>query len=105
MTGEKAKPIMEDFISRTKTEEGCTYYGWTREGNTLKRREMYVDGAAINAHLENVGECITALLSPGVATLDSIDIQGPADQLELVKPGTESLGTKNTLLRTVVLPT
>ena len=91
---DKAKPIMEEFIAKTKTEEGCIYYGWVRAGNTLKCREAYVDGAAVNAHTENVGALIQAILADGVATLDSITIQGPADQLEIVKPGTEALGTK-----------
>ena len=40
------------------------------------------------------GACIQAILAEGVAILDSISIHGPADQLELVKPGTEALGTK-----------
>jgi quinol monooxygenase YgiN len=90
---DKAKPVMDDFIAKTKTEDGCVYYGWVREGSTLKCREMYVDGAAANAHLENVGSCIGALLEEGVATLDSINVQGPADELEIVKPSTEALGT------------
>jgi len=85
---------MEAFIARTTTEAGCVYYGWVREGDTLKCREAYVDGEAINEHLANVGECITAILADGVASLDSINIHGPADQLEIVKPGTEALGTK-----------
>ena len=46
------------------------------------------------AHLENVGSCIESILGEGVASLDSIEIQGPADQLDIVKPGTEALGTK-----------
>ena len=90
----KAKPIMEEFIAKTKAEAGCVYYGWVKEGNTLKCREMYVDGAAVGAHLENVGSCIESILGEGVASLDSIEIQGPADQLDIVKPGTEALGTK-----------
>ena len=91
---EKAKPVMEDFVEKTKSEDGCVYYGWVRDGDKLKCREGYVDGAAINAHLANVGDCIQAILAEGVASLDSINIQGPADQLELVKPGTKDLGTK-----------
>merc|ERR1719421_981941 len=91
---EKAKPIMEDFVARTKNEAGCVYYGWVRDGDKLKCREMYVDGAAVNAHLENVGPAIQALLAPEIVSLDDINIQGPADQLEIVKPGTEALGTK-----------
>ncbi len=59
------------------------YYGWTLTGNKLKCREAYVDGNAVNAHLANVGDCITALLADGVATLDTIEIHGPIDQLEI----------------------
>ena len=91
---EKAKPIMADFIKKTRTESGCLYYGWTLVGDKLKCREGYVDGAGVNAHLTNVGDCIGALLSEGVAKLDSIEIHGPSEQLELVKPGTKDLGTK-----------
>ena len=40
---------------KTKTEAGCIYYGWTIAGDKLFCREGYVDGAAANAHLENVG--------------------------------------------------
>ena len=90
----KAKPIMEEFIARTKSEPGCLYYGWVRDGNQLKCREGYQNGAAVNAHLENVGSCIQAILAEGVASLDSLNIHGPAAELEIVKPGTEALGTK-----------
>ena len=91
---QKAKPVMAEFVTKTRSESGCLYYGWTLTGDKLKCREAYVDGNSVNEHLKNVGDCITALLADGVATLDSINIHGPADQLELVKPGTEALGTK-----------
>jgi len=89
----KAEPIMKDFVEKTKTEKGCIYYGWCKTGDKLKCREAYVDGAAVNAHLENVGPCIQALLADGIAKLESIDIQCPEDQVAVVKPGTEALGT------------
>ena len=89
----KAKPIMEEFIARTKNEPGCLYYGWVRDGNQLKCREGYQNGAAINAHLENVGSCIRAILLRVWHRLVA-DIHGPAAELEIVKPGTEALGTK-----------
>jgi len=91
---EKAKPIMDEFVTKTKTEAGCVYYGWTKVDDKLFCRESYADGDAVNAHLENVGPCIQAILAEGVATLDSIQIHGPAAELEKVKPGTEALGTK-----------
>jgi quinol monooxygenase YgiN len=90
---EKAEPIMADFVEKTKSEKGCVYYGWTRVGDKLKCREAYVDGQAVNDHLTNVGDCITALLAEGVATLDNIEIDCTANGINVVKPGTEALGT------------
>jgi len=89
----KAKPIMADFVKKTKSEGGCVYYGWTVSGDKLFCREAYVDGAAVNAHLKNVGSCISAILADGVCKLDSIRIHGPAKELEVCKPGTKDLGT------------
>jgi len=89
----KAEPIMAEFVEATKRESGCVYYGWTIAGDKLFCREAYVDGAAVNAHLANVGEFIGKILAEGVCKLDHIHIHGPADQLEIVKPGTKDLGT------------
>ena len=90
---DKARPIMAEFVKRTATEDGMIFYGWDIDGDTLNCREAYLDGAAANKHLENVGSCIGDLLAEGVAKLDSIAITGPAAELEKVKPGTEKLGT------------
>ena len=84
---------MAEFVEATKREAGCVYYGWSIAGDKLFCREAYVDGAAANAHLANVGPQIGKILADGVCTLDEIHIHGPADQLELVKPGTKDLGT------------
>ena len=90
---DKARPIMAEFVKRTATEERMIFYGWDINGDTLHCREAYLDGAAVNKHLENVGSCIGELLAEGVAKLDTIAIHGPAAELEKVKPGTEKLGT------------
>jgi len=87
-----AKPIMDEFIEKTKAEAGCVFYGWVKTGDKLRCREAYVDGDAVNAHLANVGECIGKLLD-GPASLDSIAIGGPAAELEKTKEGTAALGT------------
>ena len=84
---------MQEFASATRTEKGCIYYGWDTCGDKLFCREAYVDGDAVNAHLANVGPLITRLLD-GPAKLDSIEIHGPAAELEKTKAGTEALGTK-----------
>merc|ERR1711959_258467 len=70
------EPIMKEFVEATKTEDGCVYYGWTVAGEKLFCREAYNDGAAVNAHLANVGPLIGKLLEDGVCKLDQIH-QGP----------------------------
>lgn len=88
----EAEPIMAEFVKATKTEEGCVYYGWTRKGDQLVCREAYVNGEAVLKHLENVGDYITELLT--VAELNEVSIDCPRDQIEVVRPKTEALGTK-----------
>ena len=90
----KALPIMAKFVEATKKEKGCIYYGWTICGDKLFCREAYVNGAAVNAHLENVGKLIGEILADGVAKLDSIEMHGDSKELEICKPGTKDLGTK-----------
>jgi len=86
-----AKPIMDEFVEKTKAEKGCVYYGWTKEGNQLFCREGYVDGDAVLAHLDNVGELIGKILD-GPAKLDRIEFHGPAAELEKLKATADSLG-------------
>ena len=74
-------------------EKNCLYYGWCRKGSHLYCREAYTDGDAINDHLENIQNCIEAILADGVARLTEVSIMGPAVELAKVKPGTEKLGT------------
>lgn len=90
---DKAEPIMSDFLEKTRIEKNCLYYGWCRKGSHLYCREAYTDGDAINDHLENIQDCIEAILADGVARLTEISIMGPAVELAKVKPGTEKLGT------------
>jgi len=89
---EAVRPLMEEFVTKTGEEKDCVYYGWTKKGDTLFCREGYVDGDAINAHLANVGSLLEKMLD-GKASLDSLEIHGPASEIEKVKPGTEKLGT------------
>jgi len=88
-----AKPIMEEFVTKTRTEAGCTYYGWTKTDASLVCREAYKNGEAVLAHLDNVGACIGKLLD-GPGELAEISIHGPQAELDKVKAATEKLGTK-----------
>jgi len=87
-----AAPIMADFVERTKKEDGCVYYGWTKVGDKLFCREAYNDAAGVLAHLENVGPCVGQLLE-ACATLDKIELHGPAEELDKCKAAMDGFGT------------
>eukprot|EP00929_Paragymnodinium_shiwhaense_P041570 TRINITY_DN2157_c1_g1_i1.p1 TRINITY_DN2157_c1_g1~~TRINITY_DN2157_c1_g1_i1.p1 ORF type:complete len:912 (-),score=368.51 TRINITY_DN2157_c1_g1_i1:215-2950(-) len=91
---DKAKPIMSEFVERTKKERGCIYYGWTMDDNKLFCREAYLDGDAVLKHLDNVGSCIGALLADGIASLDSIAFHGPKAELDKLSEKAKALNAK-----------
>ena len=81
----KAEPILAEFVKRTRNETGCLYYGWSLSDNQLICEEIYVDAAAVTAHLANVGPLIALLTAEGVAQMDSIALHGPAGEVEKLK--------------------
>merc|ERR1712159_652100 len=42
-------------------------------------REAYVDAAAVQAHLENIGAAVGEMLDSGAASLDKIEFHGPKE--------------------------
>jgi len=89
-----AAPIMAEFAEATKTEAGCIYYGWSgsKENNKLFCREAYVDAAGVIAHLDNVGALVGKLLE-SAATLDKIELHGPAAEIDKCKGKMDAFGT------------
>ena len=49
------RALCERFVEKTKTEQGCLYYGFTFNSDTVFCREGYQDADAALAHLQNVG--------------------------------------------------
>eukprot|EP00947_MAST-08B_sp_MAST-8B-sp1_P004245 g4245.t1 len=92
---ESAEPIMAEFVKRTRDETGCVFYGWNRTANKLFCREAYADAAGVLAHLDNIGDCVGMLLEDEkVATLDAIELHGPAEELAKCKASMDPLGTQ-----------
>merc|ERR1719408_647094 len=86
------EPTLAECVAKTKTEEGCLYYGFSRSGDKLHCREAYVDGAVAAAHLANVGSTLGAMLATGAASLDSLQIHGPAAELDQTREAADPLG-------------
>lgn len=81
-------------MTKTKKEEGCLYYGFTKYDDKLVCREAYKDGEAINKNVKNVGDMHTAALEGGIIKLESINVQGPTGEIEVSRKLTEALGTE-----------
>lgn len=86
-----ARPILADFVAKTRAESGCMWYGWNKLGDKLFCEEAYVDAAAVLAHLENIATCLEQMLD-GPAKLDSIELHGPAAELQKLKESAEKIG-------------
>jgi len=78
---EKARPILVEFVEKTKNESKCLYYGWTFNENKMHCREAYENAQGVLEHLGNVGPLIEKLLSSGYASLDKIELHGPEAEL------------------------
>jgi quinol monooxygenase YgiN len=94
---DKVNPILDELVEATKKETGVIYYGFVahKETSTAVCREAYVDGDAMNKHLENVGPLLGKLLD-GPAKLVSMHVQGPEEEITKVKAGMDPLGATYT---------
>lgn len=90
----KVEAEMKRMVEATKSEEGCMFYSFVRNGKKLICREAYVDGAAVNAHVANVGSLLGGCLENGILKMESLIVHGPADQLEIAKESTAALGAR-----------
>jgi len=71
-----------DLVS--SNESGCLFNNFTFNGDVMCCREAYVDAGAVVAHLENCGAALGEFLK--VADLLRIELHGPAEELEKLKP-------------------
>ena len=78
------KDFLAQFCEKVAGEEGCLYYNFTFNDDVMFCREAYKDAAGVQAHLENCGALLGELLK--VAELTRIEIHGPAEELEKLKP-------------------
>lgn len=75
-------------------EEHMLYYGFTVDtaSHTVLCREGYKNAAGLLKHLENVSEPLKAALE--IASLESLEVHGPAEELELLKSALVPLSCK-----------
>ena len=78
------KSFLAQFNDKVANEEKCLYYNFTLKDDVLCCREAYQDAAGVQAHLESCGALLGEFLK--IADLTRIELHGPADELEKLKP-------------------
>ncbi|MEY2565074.1 MAG: hypothetical protein QOH88_3267 [Verrucomicrobiota bacterium] len=73
------KELCERFVTATKEEPKCLYYGFCFDGDMAHCREGYSDAEGLLAHLQNVGALLEEALT--MAELDRLEIHGPEEEL------------------------
>jgi quinol monooxygenase YgiN len=77
------KDYCERFVTMTRSEPKCLYYGFSFHENEAHCREGYADAEGVLAHLENVGALLEEML--GFAKLTRLEIHGSAEELSKLK--------------------
>ncbi len=76
---ESFKKLCEQFVTKTRQEPKCPYYGFSFNGNQAHCREGYEDAEGLLAHLENVGLLLQEALK--IAEIERLEIHGPEEEL------------------------
>ena len=76
--------LLPAFVATTQPDTNCLYYEFTTHEDEIFCREAYVGGSAALAHLTSVGPLLEQMLE--LADLTRLEIHGPAEELELMKP-------------------
>jgi len=73
------KTVCEQFVEKTKSEQGCLYYGYSFDGDQAHCREGYRDAEATIAHVQNVGSLLPELFK--FADVIRFEVHGPEAEL------------------------
>jgi len=80
---EEATSLVGQAVEIAGGEPECLDFTLAINGNKLFLRELFTDAAAVEFHLKCVSSVVASLRS--IASLDSIIVMGPQDQLDLLK--------------------
>jgi len=77
------KQTVEQFVSATRNEDACLYYGFLFDGRRATCREGYAGADGVLAHLANVGELFAHACE--IAMLVRMEVHGPAAELDKLR--------------------
>ena len=73
------KNLCQQFVSKSKNEPKCLYYGFFFDDDVAHCREGYADAEGLLKHLENVGPLLEEALK--ISDLTRLEIHGPEEEL------------------------
>ena len=76
---EAFKNLCRQFVSKTKEEPKCIYYGFCFDADVAHCREGYADAEGLLDHLENVGPLLEEALK--ISELTRLEIHAPEEEL------------------------
>ncbi len=76
---ETFKALAEQMVETTKSESACLFYGFCYNDQRAFCREGYVGAEGVLTHLKNIDSLLQQALA--IASLDTLEIHGPADEL------------------------
>ena len=76
---EAFRQLCERFVSKSKQETKCLYYGFSFNGDEVHCREGYADAEALLKHVENVGGLLAEAMQ--IAEVTRLEIHGPEEEL------------------------
>lgn len=92
------KALGEQMVEKTTSESDVVYYGFSFNGQKAHCREAYTSAKGILAHLENVDGLLKQALA--IASLDLLEIHGPAAELEQLKEPLSGLNPSYFIMET-----
>ncbi len=80
---DEVKSLLREFVTRTATELQVLYYEFTLSDDIVFCREAYSDAEGALAHLANVGDLLSRMLT--LCDIVRLEIHGPSTELEKLK--------------------
>ena len=77
------RQLCEQFITRTRTEAKCLYYGFSFNDDIVHCREGYQDAQGVLTHLENINDLFQKALT--ISDLLRLEIHGNQTEIDKLR--------------------
>ena len=89
--------LVDQFVEKTRHENGIRYYGWSFMGQEVHCRQGYLNAEGLLEHAANVGDLFREALK--IADCAKLAIHGPEDELAKLKDPLSGFGPQFYVLK------